>query len=209
MKTTAYPTQVLSNSTGLGLFAAEALEEGTVVERLEGRVVPYNAIGESDLRYAFEIDSGRWVVPQSSARYINHSCDPNCYISSGLDVMTLRKVSKGEELTTMYNEVALDQFMKSDAVLARWDGRRSFTCVCGSVKCIGQVDRYIVPVPNDPNSRNVAMSVVPRQGRGMFAVRCDHERALAVSAVDLGIRVRGVGRVDRTDARVKRPAVAG
>src|SRR5436853_2716289 len=110
MKTTAYPSYVTDTPVGRGLVAAETLEEGKVVERLEGRVVPYSKIPESELQNAFEIDDDRWMVPQSAAKHINHSCDPNSYISTKLDVITIRKVQKGEDLTIIYNEVTLDKY---------------------------------------------------------------------------------------------------
>jgi hypothetical protein len=171
MKTTAYPSQVLDSPIGLGLFAVETLEEGTVVEKLEGRSIPYGKIPDAELQDAFEVDAQRWIVAQSAARHINHSCDANCYISGNLDVITQRKVAKGEELTIMYNEVTIDKYMKSGAVLPRWDERRSFTCRCGTPKCMGRVDRYVVPTPTDPNTRNVKIGIVEKHGRGMFATR--------------------------------------
>ena len=156
---------------GRGLIAEETVEEGTVVERLEGRAVPYSRIPDSELRNAFELNDDRWMVPQSSARYINHSCDANCYIADNLDVLTSRKVYRGEELTIMYNEVPLEQYMKSGSVLPVWDDRRSFDCFCGAPKCIGRIDRYVVPVPADPNIRDVRMGALDRRGRAMFACR--------------------------------------
>ncbi len=171
MRTTAYPSCVLDTPDGPGLFAAETLEEGTVVERLEGPLVPYSKIPEEDLRNAFEVDDGRWVLPQSAARHINHSCDANCYISTNLDVITQRSVPKGAELTIMYNEITLEKYMKAGAVLPPWDQRRGFTCRCGAANCLGRIDRYTVPAPLDPNSRNVRIGVVEGRGRGMFAAR--------------------------------------
>jgi uncharacterized protein len=171
MKTTAYPSHVGETPIGLGLVADETIEEGAVVEKLEGRVVPYNKIPESDIRNAFEVADDRWLVPQSNGRHINHSCDPNCQISSNLDVLTLRKVYQGEELTIMYNEVTLEKYMRMGSVLPEWDERRSFDCFCGTPKCIGRIDRYVVPVPGDPNIRDVRMGTVERRGRGMFACR--------------------------------------
>jgi hypothetical protein len=138
---------------------------------MEGRVVPYNKIPEEELRNAFELDDDRWVVPNSDARHINHSCDPNCYVSGKLDVITLRKVLKGEELTIMYNEVTIEKYMRRGSLLPTWDDRRSFDCRCGAPKCLGRIDRYVVPVPADPNCRGVRMGVVDRRGRGMFAGR--------------------------------------
>jgi uncharacterized protein len=171
MKSSAYPSYIDHTTVGLGLIAADTLEEGSTVGRLDGRTIPYNKIPENDLRHAFELDNDRWIVPQSDGRHINHSCDPNCYISSKLDVITLRKVLKGEELTIMYNEVPIEKYMKTGAVLPKWDDRRSFDCHCGTPKCIGRIDRYVVPVPSDPNARTVRMGVVEGRGRGMFAVR--------------------------------------
>jgi SET domain-containing protein len=171
MKTTTYPSHVAQTPIGPGLIAEETLEEEAVVEKLEGRVVPYAKIPESELRNAFEVGDDRWMVPQSNARHLNHSCDPNCYISSKLDVVALRKVYQGEELTVMYNEVTLEAYMKTRAVLPVWDDRRSFDCYCGTPKCIGRIDRYVVPVPADPNARDVRMGTVERRGRAMFACR--------------------------------------
>ena len=171
MKTTSYPSHVTKTRAGSGLFATKTLEEGKVVERLKGRAVPYSKIPESEIQNAFELDDDRWMTPQSAAKHINHSCDPNCHISRKLDVVTIRKVRKGEELTIMYNEVPIEKYMKSAAKLPKWDDRRSFDCRCGAPQCIGRIDRYVVPVPGDPNSKGVRMGVVEGHGRGMFATR--------------------------------------
>jgi SET domain-containing protein len=171
MKTTAYPSHVIDTARGHALVASETVEEGTVVERLEGRVSSYAKIPEAEIQNAFEAGDDRWMVPQSAARHINHSCDPNCYISTNLDVITLRKVHKGEEITIMYNEVTVEKYMSSAAVLPKWDDRRSFDCCCTAPKCLGRIDRYIVPIPHDPNSKGLRMGLVEQHGRGMFASR--------------------------------------
>lgn len=171
IKTRAYPSYVGDTPIGRGLIAAENIEEAAVVERLEGRTVPYSKIPEADLHNAFEINDDRWMVPVSDARHINHSCDPNCYISGKLDVIALRKILKGEELTVMYNEVTIDKYMTSNATVPKWDDRRSFDCRCGTPRCIGRIDRYVVPVPTNPNSRGLRMGIVEGYGRGMFATR--------------------------------------
>ena len=171
MKTTTYPSHVGETPIGPGLIAEETLEEDAIVEKLEGRVVPYAKIPESEIRNAFEVGDDKWIVPQSNGRHLNHSCDPNCYINDNLDVVVLRRVYEGEELTVMYNEVTLETYMKTGALLPAWDDRRSFDCSCGTPKCIGRIDRYVVPVPGDPNILNVRMGIVERRGRAMFACR--------------------------------------
>src|ERR1051326_253484 len=171
MKTTTYPSRVGETPIGLGLIAEETLEEEAIVEKVEGRIVPYAKIAESDIRNAFEVGNDRWIVPQSNARYLNHSCDSNFYISENQDVVFLRKVYRGDELTVMYNEVTLKTYMKTGSVLPEWDQRRSFDCYCGTPKCIGRIDRYIVPVPGDPNVCGVRLGTIQRRGRAMFACR--------------------------------------
>ena len=171
MKTTTYPSNPAETLMGHGLVAEETIEEETVVEKLEGRAVPYGKIPDSEIANAFQVGEDRWIVPQSNARYLNHSCDPNCYISSNLDVIALRKIYKGEELTVMYNDVTIEKYMSRGSTLPQWDDRRSFDCQCGTPRCMKRIDRYIVPVPHDPNAKGVRMNVVPGHGRGMFAAR--------------------------------------
>lgn len=171
MKTVESLYPVDNSQNGQRLTASEDLEDGKVVERLDCRVVAYDKIPEAEVLNAFRIDDDRWIIPQSQGRRINHSCDPNCYISSKLDVVTRRKVWKGEELTIGYNKVTISGYMSKGSVLPEWDARRSFDCRCGAPSCVGRIDRYVVSVPANPNSRGVHMGVVEKHGRGMFATR--------------------------------------
>ena len=171
MKSTAPSIHVNATRIGQGLFASKNLGEEAVVDGLEGLIVPYKKIPVAELRNALEIDDNRWVIPRNSTRYVNHSCDPNCYLSEDLELITLRPVRKGEELTIMYNEITVDKYMKSGSILPPWDERRTFECRCGSPKCIGLIDRYVVRIPEDPNSRNVRIAAIPGHGRGMLANR--------------------------------------
>jgi D-alanine-D-alanine ligase len=70
------------------------------------------------------------VIPTEWAPQ-NHSCDPNCAYD-GLDVVALRKIKKGEELTLDYAQF-LDKNMEP------------FHCNCGSKNCRG----LIMGIPNN------------------------------------------------------------
>jgi len=171
MKSTAVSTQVQTTRTGRGLFAKDNFEEAIVVDRAEGQILPYNKIPAEQLRHAFEIGDNRWIIPRNSIQHVNHSCDPNCYLSDSLELTTLRPVQKGEELTIMYNEITVEKYMKSGYKIPVWDERRTFDCVCGYNKCIGRIDRYIVRIPEDPNCRNIRIAAIPGQGRGVLSRR--------------------------------------
>jgi SET domain-containing protein len=72
-----------------------------------------------------DIDGGKGRNP---ARYINHSCDPNCeaYIIRGrIWIYSLRDIKAGDELTYNYG-------FDADT----WD---EHPCRCGSKRCIGYI----------------------------------------------------------------------
>ncbi len=135
---------------GNGVFAARKLPAGTEVMEYTGRLRTHAYI---DKVYADTVESGhtflftlneRYVVDgnfdSNDARWINHSCDPNCkpYIIENeagdkkLDrivIETQRDIEKGEELTFDYG-IRLD--CRHTARL-----KKIWACRCGSPKCIG------------------------------------------------------------------------
>ncbi len=64
----------------------------------------------------------------NTAKYINHSCEPNCYYQirdERVFIHALRDIKKGEELTFNY-EYDLDGF-------------EEHPCRCGSPRCVGYI----------------------------------------------------------------------
>jgi SET domain-containing protein len=103
---------------GIGLFAAEPLNAGTPVWRLDepfDQVVDETALARLDTfaqlqvrRYAY-LDPLRRVriLCGDDARFFNHADDANCrddLASEGTVTVTVRDVAEGEELTWDYNE---------------------------------------------------------------------------------------------------------
>src|SRR5476651_980811 len=82
-----------------GLVAAAELPAGTVVARFEGPVVPWRDVPAAEARHALLLQGDEWLVPTSDARYVNHSCAPNCRIDEALAVVTTRAVASGEQLS--------------------------------------------------------------------------------------------------------------
>ena len=103
---------------GHGLFATAPLKSGDFVLEYTGRKIPTPHAGSLSSRYLFEIDR-RWTIDGSSrsniARYINHSCNPNCEgdIRDGrILIYAARDIKKGEEFTIDYGEEYFDEFIK-------------------------------------------------------------------------------------------------
>ena len=80
-----------------------------------------------ELNNKFDIDGSPLY---NKARYINHSCDPNCevdIIKNQIWIISLKKIKKGEELNYDYGY----PFDKDDY--------NDHICKCGSKKCIGYI----------------------------------------------------------------------
>lgn len=138
-----YPSIVVNNRYGASLAAAEDLEQGTVVEILQGNLVQFHEIPPEDICYAYLLDTNNWLVPTNNTRYLNHSCSPNCRITDLLEVVTTQPVKAGEDLTISYNNVTFEELVRNpDAYI--WDDRWTFECKCNAESCMGSIDRYVV-----------------------------------------------------------------
>lgn len=106
--------------TGLGLFATADIPPGKLLIEYTGTRIPTRQAREIDKRrankYLFEIDN-RFTIDGSArsntARYVNHSCDPNTEAESNrgrLMFRTVRKIAEGEEITLDYGEEHMELY---------------------------------------------------------------------------------------------------
>jgi hypothetical protein len=133
-------------SHGKCLIATEHIPASTVIEVFGGDIVRYPPgstdptppeVPDDEVCYFLIVNDETVIIPRTNARYINHGCDPNCDINDRLEVVTIRDVDAGEELTFSYNDVG------SKPATNAWDPRWTFTCTCGSPICQGVIDKYV------------------------------------------------------------------
>jgi uncharacterized protein len=105
---------------GYGLFATSALRKGDFIIEYEGRRIPTPEADSSKSRYLFEVDR-EWTIDGSVrsniARYVNHSCKPNCEADlrdGRILIYASRDIEKGEELSIDYGEEYFDEFIKEE-----------------------------------------------------------------------------------------------
>ena len=103
---------------GYGLFATSMLNSGDFILEYKGRHVPSETADRLKTRYLFEINE-TWTIDGSSrantARYINHSCEPNCEASlkdGRVMIYAMREIKNREELTIDYGEEYFNEFIK-------------------------------------------------------------------------------------------------
>jgi hypothetical protein len=142
---------------GLGAFATRHIQKDTrIIEYVGERITPV----EADARYAdgasahelvllFTVDARTVIdagVNGNLARYINHSCEPNC--ESVTDrrrvwIYAIRDIERGEEITYDYNLTG------DDGIEAQAE---QYACHCGTSSCRGTMYRLTTDDPSNPAS---------------------------------------------------------
>jgi SET domain-containing protein len=131
---------------GRGVFATQTIRKGTrIIEYRGERITSREAERrpDSDPRnpyhtFLFELEDGRVIdagVRGNAARWINHSCNPNCEPfedeEGRVHIEAKRTIRRGEELAYDY-KLTVD-----GKVGART--RRHYACRCGSPNCRGSM----------------------------------------------------------------------
>jgi len=123
---------------GRGVYAAQFIPRGTRVIEYTGERVSWEAAPDNDddpHTFNFGLESGDVINPEvggNDARWINHSCDPNCEAVEEDDrifIYALRNIQLGDELLYDYH-MELDEPITESA-------KKKFACHCGSSNCRG------------------------------------------------------------------------
>ncbi len=103
---------------GMGLFATSDIKKGNFIIEYTGEKLPTALADERESRYLFEIDED-WTIDgsgkENTARYINHSCDPNteAEIRDGhIMIDAVKDIPSGEEITFDYDQEYFDEYIK-------------------------------------------------------------------------------------------------
>jgi len=103
---------------GRGLFAKEDIPKGVCITEYFGRTLTEDEEYTSRSRYLFEVTPNKTIDgwnKRNTARYINHSCRPNCEVEirkGRVWVMAKRNIKPGEELAYNYGKNYVESFIK-------------------------------------------------------------------------------------------------
>ena len=129
---------------GRGVFATRTIRKGAVIIEYRGRRITWDAAlkqPDSDPSnpthtFFFSLDDGRVIDAGqrgNAARWINHSCAPNCRTFEDDDgrvfIESRRTIHAGEELTYDYR-LQLDERITRKL-------RAEYACRCGAKRCRG------------------------------------------------------------------------
>jgi hypothetical protein len=113
-----FDLKVGRSRTGLGLFAREPIKRGVRVVEYTGRTLKPGEEYTSRSKYLFEVTRTKTIdgtVKSNAARYINHSCAPNCRAENTgrrIYIVSRRRIEPGEELTYNYGKEYFDEHIK-------------------------------------------------------------------------------------------------
>jgi SET domain-containing protein len=127
---------------GRGAFAKVDLNVGETVIDYQGERITWaqacadhQSNGVAGHTFYFDLGDGTVIdggTGGNAARWINHSCDPNCEAVNDderIQVRTLQPVHAGDELTIDYNLIIEDPDDPEQRAL--------YTCMCGADECRG------------------------------------------------------------------------
>jgi SET domain-containing protein len=131
---------------GRGAFATRLIRRGEriveykgerITEKESDRRYPPPEPGERHHTFLFELDETYCVdasVNGNSARFINHSCQPNCDTvieDDRIFIEAVRDIRRGEELVYDYNYILDEPHNAAN--------KKIYPCYCGSRRCRGTI----------------------------------------------------------------------
>ncbi|QXL83889.1 SET domain-containing protein [Comamonas sp. NLF-1-9] len=128
---------------GKGVFALQDIAEGELIIEYLGEVISWDEAqrrhphdpNEPNHTFYFHVDEDHVIdanVGGNAARWINHSCAPNCWADEQegrIFITALRDIAAGEELNYDYGLIIEERYTSKL--------KAQYACRCGSPHCRG------------------------------------------------------------------------
>lgn len=122
---------VRNNKYGRAVFAKKKIRKGEIVAVFDGPIYDdlFDEWTDDILNHAIQIGPKLWRDSCGVARLINHSCDPNCGVKKLINIVAMRTIMPGEEITWDYEMTEKNPWWK-------------MRCGCGSPLCRRVIGNY-------------------------------------------------------------------
>lgn len=126
---------------GVGTFVKNPVAKGEVVVVTGGRIMSNAEVNRPEfaaiLHHAFQIDADFNICPMGDEPEhtdgifaVNHSCEPTCGVRGQMELVALRDLSPGEEITYDYAMTDAD----NGGITCQ-----EMKCLCGTKSCRGTI----------------------------------------------------------------------
>ena len=115
---------------GKGVFAKAPIKKGEIIARFDGPTYQeWDYWTDYLFDHVIQYAPKRWRTSNGIAKLLNHSCDPNCGIKARFNVVAMRDIKKGEEITWDYEMTERS---------THWH----LKCKCGSPLCRKKIGNF-------------------------------------------------------------------
>jgi SET domain-containing protein len=130
---------------GKGVFTNRSFKKGETIHFLKGELCSLEEIlkrvdeGKEASSDPLGVAEEQYLDLDEISRTFNHSCGPNGFIRGKSELVALRDINPGEEITYDYSTTMADNKEKIEKA-----GRKLWTCKCncGSKNCRGIIDQF-------------------------------------------------------------------
>ena len=112
-----FTLRVRKAKSGKGLFTEDRIPKGACIIEYIGKPASLSEMALDSGKYLFWTSKFQMIngnIPANTARYINHSCAPNCEADGPpgrIFILALRTIKPREELTYDYGEEYFDKHL--------------------------------------------------------------------------------------------------
>ncbi len=141
-----------------GSFATSDIPEGHFIRHMSGEMLNFAEINRRILRGQLspddplQIDTDLYIDLDAQSLAINHSCSPNAGIRGQNELVAIRDIRAGEEVTFDYSTT-----VSSDVAAEDW----SMACLCQSENC-RQTIGNVLTVPEEMLERYMRLNFLPQ-----------------------------------------------
>ncbi len=125
-----------SGISGHGVFATRDIQSGSLIHRMNGKrasllqCVAAIAKGSLNIDDPLQISRFGYIVLDEFSNRFNHSCEPNAALVNEADLVTVKPIAAGDEITFDYSLTVKHAFYT-----AFW----RMPCRCGKASCRGEI----------------------------------------------------------------------
>ena len=147
---------------GKGVFAVQDIAAGETLIEYVGEIISWDEAQERhphdpkdpNHTFYFHVDEDRVIDALhggNSSRWINHSCEPNCFadeVDGRIFITALRNIAAGEEINYDYGLIIDERYTPKL--------KAEYPCWCGSAHCRGTLlapKRRLAPLRKSPPAK--------------------------------------------------------
>jgi len=131
--------------SGKGVFAKKLISKGETICFMEGELMSLDEMinrVDSNLENGSDplgVDDETYLDLEELPRSINHSCCPNAFIKGKNELIALKNINKGEEITYDYSTTMDDNREKIESTGGTlW----TIKCRCGNKDCRKRINQF-------------------------------------------------------------------